>query len=37
MSGTDPVAELADRALPLWGDPTMPRRIEWPLSVRAGR
>jgi SAM-dependent methyltransferase len=37
LSGADPVAELADRALPLWGDPMARRRIEWPLSVRAGR
>lgn len=36
-SGTDPVSELADRVVPLWGDPAASRRIEWPISVRAGR
>jgi SAM-dependent methyltransferase len=36
-SGTDPVSELADRVVPLWGDPAVSRRIEWPISVRAGR
>jgi SAM-dependent methyltransferase len=36
-SGTDPVSELADRVVPLWGDPAGSRRIEWPISVRAGR
>lgn len=36
-SGTDPVPELADRVVPLWGDPAASRRIEWPISVRAGR
>jgi SAM-dependent methyltransferase len=37
MSGTDPVAELAERLLPRWGEPATSRRVEWPLSVRAGR
>jgi SAM-dependent methyltransferase len=37
LSGTDPVAELADRVVPLWGDSGLTRRIEWPISVRAGR
>lgn len=36
-TGSDPLAGLADRLLPLWGDPSAQRRIEWPLSVRAGR
>jgi len=36
-SGTDPVSELADRVVPLWRDPAVSRRIEWPISVRAGR
>lgn len=37
VTGTDPVARLADQLLPLWGDPSVARRVEWPLSVRAGR
>jgi SAM-dependent methyltransferase len=36
-SGTDPMVELARRLPEVWGDPSLPRRIEWPLSVRAGR
>lgn len=36
-TGSDPLAELAGRLVPLWGDPSAPRDIEWPLSVRAGR
>lgn len=35
--GFDPVAELAQELQPLWGDPSTPRAINWPLSVRAGR
>lgn len=37
VTGTDPLPTLADRLAALWGDPAAPRRIEWPLSVRAGR
>jgi SAM-dependent methyltransferase len=37
VTGHDPVAELAGRLVPLWGDPSARRRVEWPLSVRAGR
>jgi SAM-dependent methyltransferase len=37
VTGTDPMTELATRLLPLWGDPSSARRVEWPLSVRAGR
>jgi hypothetical protein len=37
LTGTDPLAKLAGRLVPLWGDPSTPRRVEWPLSVRAGR
>jgi SAM-dependent methyltransferase len=37
VTGADPLAELAGRLLPLWGDPSAPRRVEWPLSLRAGR
>lgn len=36
-TGRDPRAELAGRLEPLWGNPSEARRIEWPLSVRAGR
>ena len=36
-TGVDPMPALADRLAPLWGDPAGRRRIEWPLSVRAGR
>jgi SAM-dependent methyltransferase len=37
VTGSDPLPELAGRLLSLWGDPSTPRRVEWPLSVRAGR
>ena len=37
VTGTDPLIELAARLEPLWGDPATTRRVEWPLSVRAGR
>jgi SAM-dependent methyltransferase len=36
-TGRDPLVELAGRLTPLWGDPSTSRRVEWPLSVRAGR
>jgi SAM-dependent methyltransferase len=36
-AGRDPLAKLADRLLPLWGATDRIRRVEWPLSVRAGR
>ena len=36
-TGVDPMPALADRLAPVWGDPAGRRRIEWPLSVRAGR
>jgi SAM-dependent methyltransferase len=35
--GTDPVPALEQRIARLWGDPESPRRIAWPLTVRAGR
>ena len=35
--GHDPVAELAGELAGHWGEPEAPRRIHWPLSVRAGR
>ena len=37
VTGRDPLAELAGRLVPLWGDPSTRRSVEWPLSVRAGR
>ncbi len=37
VTGTDPLVALAERLRHCWGDPAVPRRIEWPLSVRAGR
>jgi SAM-dependent methyltransferase len=35
--GSDPVEVLAVELAPLWGDPGTPRKVRWPLSVRAGR
>lgn len=35
--GADPVAGLAVRLAQAWGDPLARRRVEWPLSVLAGR
>lgn len=37
LHGHDPVADLAAEVAAHWGDPACPRRITWPLSVRAGR
>jgi SAM-dependent methyltransferase len=37
VTAADPLVDLAARLLPLWGDPSSARRVEWPLSVRAGR
>jgi SAM-dependent methyltransferase len=36
-TGVDPLPELADRLGAPWGDRAARRRIEWPLSIRAGR
>jgi SAM-dependent methyltransferase len=36
VTGADPLPELAERLAAPWGDPAARRRIEWPLSVRAG-
>lgn len=36
-TGTDPVAALAERLAPAWGDPATARTVTWPLAVRAGR
>jgi SAM-dependent methyltransferase len=35
--GFDPVATLAEELRPHWGDAAVPRRIRWPLAIRAGR
>jgi hypothetical protein len=35
--GVDPVAQLSEALRPFWGDPLAPRRIHWPLAIRAGR
>jgi len=35
--GHDPVEELEQKLLPLWGDPAREREIVWPLVVRLGR
>ena len=35
--GEDPVAALAQRLAAPWGDPQQRRRVQWPLSVLAGR
>ena len=37
QNGVDPVAALADRMAGPWGDPQTRRRVEWPLSILAGR
>ncbi len=34
--GEDSVAAFAEALQPLWGDPQRPRRIAWPLALRAG-
>ena len=36
-TGRDPLPELAARLLPLWGDPSTVRTVEWTICVRAGR
>lgn len=36
-TGEDPVAGLAERLTPVWGDPAHPRTVTWPLAVRVGR
>jgi SAM-dependent methyltransferase len=36
-TGIDPLPPLSERLAPHWGPPERVRRIEWPLSVRAGR
>lgn len=34
--GFDPVAELTEELLPLWGSPDEPKQIRWPLILRVG-
>jgi SAM-dependent methyltransferase len=36
-TGTDPMLDLAGELGSAWGDPSAPRRVRWPLSVRVGR
>lgn len=35
--GENPLAMIADELATAWGDPGRPRRISWPLNLRAGR
>lgn len=35
--GTDPVNDLAAELTPFWSDPSIRRRVTWPLSLRVGR
>ncbi|QNM95263.1 class I SAM-dependent methyltransferase [Chitinimonas koreensis] len=35
--GIDPLPALRERLLAAWGDPAQPRRVAWPLTVRACR
>jgi SAM-dependent methyltransferase len=35
-NGLDPATSLANELTKLWGDPTMMRKIEWPLKMRVG-
>jgi hypothetical protein len=37
VTGGDPLPDFAARLAPLWKDPSIRRRIEWPVAVRAGR
>ena len=34
--GGDPVAGVVEALRPGWGDPASPRRVRWPLAMRAG-
>ena len=36
VTGVDPMLELQARLEPLWGAPERRRRVEWPITVRAG-
>ena len=35
--GHDPVSRLEEELAAHWGDPSVPRRVRWPLSLRLGR
>ncbi|WP_322520669.1 class I SAM-dependent methyltransferase [Guyparkeria halophila] len=37
MTGTDPVSDLADRLVLLWGNHERTRHVGWPLTLRVGR
>jgi SAM-dependent methyltransferase len=36
-NGHDPVPTFEEELTALWGDPSRPRKVSWPMSVRAGR
>lgn len=36
-TGSDPLAELGRRLMPLWPDPALKKTLRWPLHLRAGR
>ena len=35
--GVDPVEDVADKLLPLWGEPEKELEVRWPLSLRVGK
>lgn len=35
-NGRDPLQKIRSALLSAWGDPTQPRRVVWPLALRAG-
>jgi len=37
VTGSDPLRELAEGLKAAWGAPREPRRIQWPIGLRAGR
>jgi SAM-dependent methyltransferase len=37
VTGVDPVKNLRERLLPLWGEAAATRRVRWPLALRVGR
>jgi ubiquinone/menaquinone biosynthesis C-methylase UbiE len=36
-TGQDPVIKLGERLAEVWGEPSQPRPVRWPLHLRAGR
>jgi ubiquinone/menaquinone biosynthesis C-methylase UbiE len=36
-TGVDPVVTLEDRLRTVWGDPSQPREVSWPVELRVGR